>query len=84
MRANTGGGHWKECQECVKNKTEQAILWLRYDRYLKGYGLNRLFNKNVMFFASSRNTIRQNIEKYDLFSKYSLQIAPPGTFFYDP
>jgi hypothetical protein len=53
---------------------------------LKGYGLNRLFNKNVMFFASSRNTIRQNIEKYDLFSKYSLQIAPPGmlTFFYDP
>ena len=54
------------------------MLRLRYDRYLKGYGLNRLFNKNVMFFASSRNTIRQNIEKYDLFSKYSLQIAPPG------
>jgi hypothetical protein len=56
---------------------------LRYDRYLKGYGLNRLFNKNVMFFASSRNEIRQNIEKYDLVSKYSIQIAPPGmlTFF---
>jgi hypothetical protein len=27
-----------------------------------------------MFFGSSRNKIRQNIEKYDLFSKYSLQI----------
>ena len=39
-----------------------------------------------MFFASSRNKIRQNIEKYDLFSKYSLQIAPSGmlTFVYDP
>ena len=39
-----------------------------------------------MFFASSRNEIRQNIEIYDLFSKYSLQIAPPGmlTFVYDP
>jgi hypothetical protein len=58
-----------------KNKTEKAMLRLRY---LKGYGVNRLFNKDVMLFASSRNKIRQNIEKYDLFSKYSLQIAPPG------
>ena len=41
------------------------------------YGVNRLFNKDVMFVASSRSKIRQNIEKYDLFSKYSLQIAHP-------
>jgi hypothetical protein len=62
------------------------MLRLRQDKYLKGYGVNRLFNKDVMFFASSRNKIRQNIEKYDLFSKYSLQIAPSGmlTFVYDP
>jgi hypothetical protein len=62
------------------------MLRLGQDKYLKGYGVNRLFNKDVMFSASSRNKIRQNIEKYDLFSKYSLQIAPPGmlTFVYDP
>ena len=71
---------------CKKQDRKGDAKYLLLDKYLKGYGVNRLFNKDVMFFASSRNKIRQNIEKYDLFSKYSLQIAPPGmlTFVYDP
>jgi hypothetical protein len=61
MWANSGGGHWNKCQECVKKKTEKAMLRLRLDRYLKGYGLNRLFNKNAMFFCVFK---KQNTTKY--------------------